>query len=257
MRQVSARIISNQQLVPGVNLIWAEAPEIARATKPGQFAMLRAGEGYDPLLRRPLNIHRLAPQNGAPTQIALLFNVLGRGTAFLANRKEGDALDILGPLGKGFSVQRTAKNLLLVGGGMGVAPLVGLAEAAVKQGRSVTLLLGAQTAALVYPSHLLPAEVELHVATDDGSTGKHGLVTSLVPEFADWADQVFACGPVPMFRSLAQTCRDLMRHKSVQVLMEANMACGFGACLGCSIETRRGRKLVCKDGPRFELRDLF
>ena len=73
-----ARIISNQQLVPGVNLIWAEAPEIARATKPGQFAMLRAGEGYDPLLRRPLNIHRLAPQNGALTQIALLFNVLGR-----------------------------------------------------------------------------------------------------------------------------------------------------------------------------------
>lgn len=257
MKLIRAPIISNQRLMPGVNLIWAEAPEIARATKPGQFAMIRAGEGYDPLLRRPLNIHRLAPQSGATTQIAILFNVLGRGTAFLAHRKEGDALDILGPLGKGFSIQRTARNLLLVGGGMGVAPLVGLADVAAKQGRSVTLLLGAQRAELVYPSHLLPPEVELHVATDDGSAGIRGLVTSLVPEFADWADQVFACGPVPMFRSLAQTCPDLTRRKSVQVLMEAGMACGFGACLGCSIETRRGRKQVCKDGPRFELRDLF
>ncbi|GAI98317.1 unnamed protein product, partial [marine sediment metagenome] len=163
MKQAYAPIISNREVIPGVYLIWLESPQIASEAKPGQFAMVRCGEGSEHLLRRPLSIHRLDNN-----KLAFLFTVVGKGTHWLAQCQAGNNIDLLGPLGNGYSIQPGSHNLLLLAGGIAVAPLCFLAEEALEQGCSVTLLLGASTAAQLYPRHLLPAQAELITTTEDG-----------------------------------------------------------------------------------------
>lgn len=249
MKQVRAQILSNSEVLPRVYLLWARAPEIAASSQPGQFVMVRCGEGYAPLLRRPLSIHRISDDG---SKLALLFAVVGRGTGWLAQRKEGEGIDLIGPLGRGFTVHPDSTKLLLVAGGIGIAPLVYLAERALADGCSVKLLLGAESASQIYPRNLVPQDAEPFIATADGSMGEKGLVTDLLPRFVDWADQIFACGPIPMYRTMAA----MELAKPVQVLLEQMMGCGFGACFGCRIETRQGMKFVCKDGPVFELSEV-
>ncbi len=250
------RVTEARALYQDTFVLWLAAPDIARRAIPGQFVMVRCGEGYDPLLPRAFSIYRVRDGADGP-EIGLLLEVVGRGTAWLARRRPGDEVALFGPLGHGFSVRPGAQNLLLVGGGIGVAPLVWLADEQVGRGRNVTMLLGARTAAKLYPADLLPAEVELLTATDDGSAGHPGPVTDLLREYAGWADQILACGPTAMFRSMAAELRAIQYRRSCQVLMEERMACGTGICYSCAVETRRhGMKLVCKDGPRFELRDV-
>ena len=219
--------------------------------------------GYGPpMLPRPMSYHRLRPAQGGGHNFAILFEVIGRGTQWLSRRQPGDRIFVHGPLGRGYAVRRGAGNLLLVAGGIGVAPLVWLADEQVAHGRHVTLIQGARSADALFPAHLLPPEVEVVAVTEDGSLGRRGLVTDLVPEYLSWADQVFACGPNAMFRTLAEVVRRAegegarRRRKSMQVLLEEVMPCGTGICYGCGITTRKGVKLVCKDGPRFELRDV-
>jgi len=236
--------------MPGTHLIWAEAPQIASKAEPGQFVMVRCSEGYDPLLRRPMSIHRVG-ENGA---LALLFAVVGRGTGWLARRKGGQMIDLLGPLGHGFTLSAESHDLLLVAGGIGIAPLVALAQRGIAQGAQVTLLLGAPTQSQLYPSHLLPPGIKIVIATEDGSVGKRGMVTELLAGLADGADQIFACGPISMYKAMAS--QDLLRGRSVQVSIEARMGCGFGGCYGCAVETKSGLRLVCQDGPVFELSEL-
>jgi dihydroorotate dehydrogenase electron transfer subunit len=206
--------------------------------------------GEDTLLRRPFSLHQLEGK-----RLALLFNVVGRGTHWLSQRQAGDSLDLLGPLGNGYTIYPDAKNLLLVAGGIGIAPLVFLAQKAAKGGRSITLLLGAQTATELYPKNLLPPKVKLITATEDGTSGQRGLVTDLLPDFISWADQVFACGPLPMYQTLA--AQKLLKTKPVQVSLEVRMGCGLGVCYGCTAKTKNGLKQVCKDGPVFELNDIL
>lgn len=252
MKHILATVLSNSEILPDIHLLWAQAPETASESRPGQFVMVRTGEDHDPLLRRPLAIHRVSPL-ASPTQFALLFSVIGRGTKWLAQRKEGDEIDLLGPLGHGFRVQ--SRHLLLVAGGIGIAPLVALAENELAKGAHVTLILGAPTQDQLYPAHLLPLEIDLLVATEDGSAGQKGMATDLLANFTGKADQVFACGPVAMYEVMSSQAS--IKGKSVQVSMEARMGCGFGVCLGCAIETRQGMKLVCQDGPVFELEDII
>jgi len=216
--------------------------------------MVRTSEGYDPLLRRPFSIHRVAPLS-SPTQLALLFTVVGRGTKWLAERGEGDMLDLLGPLGHGFEI--SSRALLLLAGGIGISPLTFLAEKGLADNRSVALILGAPTASQLYPSHLLLPEVKLVVATEDGSAGRRGMVTDLLAELAPEADQIFACGPLAMYKAIAPIIKGEKGEKSVQVSMEVRMGCGFGACYGCAIETKAGMRFVCRDGPVFELKDVI
>jgi len=210
-----------------------------------------------------MSYHRLRPTQGGGEDFAILYEILGLGTQWLSQRRPGDSIFVYGPLGRGYAVRRSAGNLLLVAGGIGVAPLVWLAEEQVAIGRKVTLIQGARSASSLFPAHLLPPEVEVVVATDDGSAGHRGLVTDLVSEYLSWADQVFACGPKAMSRALADLMRRFegegarRRRKPVQVLLEEVMPCGTGICYGCAVMTQRGVRLVCKDGPRFELRDVF
>ena len=243
---------------------------------PGRFLMLRcadtiAGEGPptgasiadDPLLPRAMSYHRLRDGENGP-EFAVLYDVVGRGTAWLAAREPGESVFAWGPLGRGYSMRAPGQNLLLVGGGIGAAPLLWLADEAVRKGKSVVLIDGARAAAGVFPAALVPPEVEVVVATQDGSLGRTGLVTDVFGEYYDWADQVFLCGPNPMFVALADLLRGIegaervRGRKPVQALLESTMACGTGICYGCAVFDRRSNpRLVCKEGPRFELRDIW
>jgi dihydroorotate dehydrogenase electron transfer subunit len=251
-----AVVLSSEEVYQDSRLIWFSAPAVGRVAQPGQFLMIRCGEGWDPLLPRPMSFHRFR-QAGDERQFAILFDLRGRGTDWLWRRQPGDLVGLFGPLGRGYAVKSQSQNLLLVGGGIGIAALVALADEAIANGRAVTLLQGAKTVDKLFPSASLPTEVEVVSATEDGSAGHRGLVTELLPQYLPWADQVFACGPNAMYEAMAGIMRQQASRKSVQVLLEEHMACGMGVCYCCGVFTRRGVKLVCKDGPRFELRELF
>lgn len=257
MKLESARVVSHEEVYQNTFLMWLACPPVAKGASPGRFLMIHCAEGYDPLLPRPMSFHRFRDSQGG-RQFAILYDVRGRGTAWLSARAPGDELTVFGPLGKGYEVDPEAQNLLLVGGGLGVAAAVALADEAVARGKAVTLLQGARGASRLFPLELLPKDVEVLSATDDGSAGHHGPVTDLLAGHLPWADQVFACGPNAMFRSMAAVLREARSRKPVQALLEERMGCGTGICYGCAVLTRRrGVKLVCRDGPRFELRDVF
>lgn len=190
----------------------------------------------------------------SPSQLALLFAVTGRGTRWLAQRKEGAMVDLLGPLGQGFVLGPESRNLLLVAGGIGIAPLVALAERGIADGFQVTLLLGAPTQSQLYPADLLPPQIRILLATEDGSAGRRGVVTDFLAELVNEADQVFACGPISMYNAMAS--QGIFKGKSVQISLEARMGCGMGYCYGCALETKKGLRLVCEDGPVFDLDDI-
>jgi dihydroorotate dehydrogenase electron transfer subunit len=245
-----APVVLNEEAMAGVRLLWLSAPEIARASRPGQFVMLKCGG--DTFLRRPLSIHRVDKDSG---RIAFLFAVVGRGTAWLAGVKPGEALDLLGPLGRGFEIKSETRRLVLVAGGLGLAPLGFLADVAAAQGKEVTLLLGAASAGMLCPIGKLPQAETCVLSTDDGSMGRKGFVTASLPAYLPQADQVFACGPLPMFRTMAEDAS--LKDKDVQVSLEVRMACGLGVCYGCTVSTKAGLRQVCKDGPVFRLNDIL
>lgn len=265
MKEFVCTITSNVEIVPGVNLAWLEAPHIAATAQPGQFVTLRC---EDFILRRPLSIHQV--NSG---RVALLFKVVGKGTLWLSQRQKGDRIDILGPLGKGFGIEAGSRNLLLLAGGIGISPLAFLAQHAAVQ-HSVRLIYGASTARELCPLSSLPSGVQFVPATEDGSMGRRGLVTDVLPDFLEWSDQLYACGPMGMYRAMSELAchseaaeqpknltrgkaREESKLKKCQVSLEVRMGCGIGACYGCSINTKKGLKKVCHDGPVFELDDII
>jgi dihydroorotate dehydrogenase electron transfer subunit len=256
MKLERAVVLSQEEIYDNTYLMWFSCPPLARGATPGRFLMIRCNDGCDPLLPRPMSFHRFRDLGGE-RQFAILYDVRGRGTALLSQRKPGDELPLFGPLGRGYSVSPHAQNLLLVAGGVGIAALIALADQAIAAGQSITLLQGARNVAKLYSPELLPPEVEAVSATDDGSAGHHGYVTDLLPQYLPWADQVFACGPTLMFAGMANVVREARSRKPVQALLEERMGCGTGICYGCAVVTRKGVRLVCRDGPRFELRSVF
>jgi dihydroorotate dehydrogenase electron transfer subunit len=256
MSQVSAPVVSSVEVLPDIYLIWLEAREIAENARPGQFVMV--GCGGDTVLPRPFSVHRVDGN-----QFALLFNVVGKGTSRLSQLKKGDTANIFGPLGNGFKIDPGSRNLLIVGGGMGIAPLTFLAEYAANRGCAVKLHQGADTAGHIslnaltshYESILRPGTIESSSSTADGSLGLMGLATVIVPGLAAWADQIFACGPAAMYESMARMPE--LKGKDVQLSLEIMMGCGVGVCYGCTIKTKSGLKQVCKDGPVFEMGEVI
>ncbi len=250
MRQEVAPVIANTELMPQVHLIWLDCPQIASQAWPGQFVMVRCGENLEYPLRRPLSIHQ---RDG--NRLALLVNVVGKGTQWLSTCQAGDELDLLGPLGNGFTINPSSQNLLLLAGGIGIAPLVFLATEASQRGFKTKLLIGGRTAALLYPQDLLPEGLDIIYATEDATSGLHGMITTFAPNYFDWADQVFACGPMPMYQTMAKMPE--LSNKPVQISLEVRMGCGLGICYGCTVKTRNGLRQVCKDGPIFKLEDIL
>jgi len=262
--------------------MWFSAPELGQGAYPGQFLMLRCSDDAsygppatgdrratapalaaldaDPLLPRPMSYYRVRETKAGP-ELGILYDVVGRGTAWLASRKPGDRVYAWGPLGRGYEIGSSSRNLLLVAGGIGVAPLVWLADEACERGLNVTMVVGARDSSRIFPASMLHPQVEVVVTTDDGSAGRKGFVTEPFGELLEWCDQAFACGPNVMMQAMAGVARKAKARRSVQVLLEERMGCGTGICYGCAVETRvrggRAMKLVCKDGPRFDIRDIW
>ena len=275
MRLAAAELVDSREILPGQWLQAYHAPDIANGSRAGQFVHIRTGDYSGMVLRRPFSINTADPVTGIVT---IHFRVIGRGTEWFTRLRHGDAIDLLGPLGRPFEVDPRSRHLLLIAGGLGMAGVRSLADDALRDGRQVTLLFGAASARDVYPSSLLPDEVEYVIATDDGSVGHRGFVTELVPDYEAWADQAFACGPAPMLAALARLAEGRRQRLGVarlgrkrgggktdppgstaarrkaflQVSMEQNMGCAVGACLGCVVMGTNGQpQRVCREGPVF------
>jgi len=255
---MKATVRSNEAVLSfagaGYFLMRVDAPEIAAASRPGQFCMLKCGE--DSLLRRPLSIHAATPTG----QVAFLYEDKGKGTGWLARTIAGAELDIIGPLGNGFTIDGKSRNLLLAAGGIGIAPLSFLAARAAGLGKNVTLLAGARHEEALFPDRLLPSGITAIKAVESRGTNNNlllGKITDFLPAQIDGADQVFACGPQAMLEAIGNYVDNKAVAKPVQVSLEVRMGCGSGTCYGCSIKTRQGMQRVCREGPVFNIKDII
>jgi len=257
MPQLKVPILSIVEVINNAFLVRLQAPEIAAAAKPGQFVMVRCGGNT--VLPRPFSIHRTDGDS-----VMLLFAIVGEGTRWLANRKKGERLDIFGPLGNGFTIYPEDRNLLLVAGGIGLAPLAFLAERLALQGKTATIICGASSRLSLLPysippscynAGLEPNTIHIINVTEDGSEGLAGLATDYITACTDKKQRIYACGPLPMYRTMAAEAASY--GLPVQVSLEIVMGCGTGACYGCTIRTRQGLQQVCRDGPVFNLDDIM
>lgn len=216
--------------------------DAAPITAPGQFVNIRV-EGC--FLRRPISVCDWDREG-----LTIVFKVVGKGTAALAGMKAGDKLDLLCGLGNGFDLSRCGARTLLLGGGVGAAPLYGLGRALLREGKSPLAVLGFNRAEeIFYEEEFRSLGIETVIATVDGSAGVRGFVTDALPEEYDF---FCACGPLPMLKSVCA------RVPTPGLLsLEERMGCGFGACMGCTIETRSGSRRVCREGPVFEKEELL
>jgi len=294
---VLVEVVSNREIAPGYFSLRLRGPSALGRFRPGQFLMLGWAEGLDPFLPRAMSIRRAWPASQklqAPSsklqakeafhanpkpearnselgaaEVEILYKIYGRGTALLAGMSRGRRLRALGPLGNVFEVPRSASELLLVAGGIGVPPVVALAEtvagAQASRKRQMTVFLGGKSKPdLLCITDFRRTGATVHLATEDGSSGFKGLVTELLEENLHHSSPspgavLYACGPEPMLAGLAIIAE---KHDlSYQASLEANMACGFGACVGCVVPVVGGEghqtyRLVCKDGPVFNGRAI-
>lgn len=265
MNQFKAIVLTNAELLSHFQTRYfhleIEATGITANCHPGQFFML-GGNGTC-MLRRPISIHNLKQPDkvqflyAVPVEADNLPRSAGKGTGCLSRLKTGDSLDVIGPLGNGFTIDDSAGKIMIVAGGIGIAPLKYLANYASDTGKDVILLMGARTGALLYPVNALSPLYQTIICTDDGSAGKKSSVIELIPEYLKQVDQVFVCGPQPMYEALETAMKQWATEKPVQISLEVRMGCGFGVCYGCSIKTAHGIKTVCKDGPVFNIKDII
>lgn len=212
------------------------------APVPGQFVNIRVGAGMDPLLRRPFSIFDYG--DGI---MEIVIRTVGRGTRMLANAEPGP-IDLIGPLGKGFTI--APGRVILVGGGVGNAPLLFLARALREQGAEVLFIYGTRSASLCYLTDRFRRHASrLITVTDDGTEGRHGLVTDILREVVGegaW-DRIYTCGPQRMMEGVVDTAGTI----PVEVSVENYFGCGVGLCAGCTVETTAGYRRACVDGPVF------
>lgn len=220
--------------------------------KAGQFLHIACGEGL--LLRRPISVC-LVQQDEPQDTARVVFEVRGEGTKWLAQRQVGDKVNVLGPLGNGFSITADDR-LLLVGGGIGVPPLLGQAAYTPKKATAVLGFRSADRAMLVEDYQHYCADV--YLCSDDGSLGRHGFVDAQLRDILEKDKNftaVLACGPKPMLKNVAKVAAEF--GVPCQVSLEERMACGVGACLGCAVQMADGTmKHVCKDGPVFDAEEV-
>ncbi len=238
------RIVANERLTESV---WRMrlAGDTRWITAPGQFVNIALEGRY---LRRPISVC-----DWNDDEIVLIYKVVGDGTAQMSRMTEGMELDLLTGLGNGFSTRNDARRPLLVGGGVGVPPLYGLARQLLAAGKPVSVVLGFNTAAeIFYEEEFRQAGCDVTVATADGSRGVRGFVTTAIAQTGIDFDYFYACGPLPMLRALCEAV-----EQDGQLSFEERMGCGFGACMGCSCKTKYGNKRICKEGPVLEKGEII
>ena len=257
---VSGKVVSKMEVAAGHFQMGVLCPHIARNTAPGQFIQVCVnGSLYDPLLSRPFAVYQT---KGDVSDI--LFKVVGKGTSLLAEKCVGDTVDIIGPLGNCFPIDDGFERTMLIAGGMGIAALMSLAEAV--KDRQIAALIGVSTQSkIVGREDLLALGAEVHVATEDGTAGHKGTVSELMEDVilnkkcSIAGCRIFACGPNPMLKAIAQLAAKY--EMPAYVSLEERMACGVGACLGCvcqvvSPEEDTQYKTVCADGPVFDAQEI-
>jgi len=248
------KVVVNESLCPQYWRMVFDAPKLAAAVKPGQFVHIRTDEeGLQPFFRRPFSVYR------AQKYVEIFYAVVGRGTKLLARKVKGDSLDVLGPLGTPFvDPPEGIKQVVMIAGGIGVAPMLILSDVLKKKKCELILLYGARSREFVYPmKEFKDSGVKVLIATEDGSVGVKGRVSVLFDKIEKNPGKTFiyTCGPNPMLKAVQAFAA---KHGLLgQVACEEIMACGLGACLGCAIETKNGYKTVCHDGPAFNLDEVI
>ena len=245
-----AEVLSNNRLAENIYVLKVSFNE-SIDVKPGQFFNLKvcSEESYDPLLRRPLSVFDFDIDNN---EVSFIYEIKGRGTKALSTYITGDDLDILGPLGNGFTVEFNKKKLILAGGGMGIVPLFYLAKY-LGPDNELTLCLGAANKEVLKPlvDYFANLVVDLKLSTDDGSFGSQGTISCLLNNSSLGNeveyDYLFGCGPRPMLGWLQNWLKE--ERISGEFSLEERMACGNGLCLSCSCKTTAGNKRLCKEGP--------
>lgn len=237
MNQVLYTIREN---VPVTAEVWRMvlAGDTGAITAPGQFLNLRV-PGFT--LRRPISV---CDWDGG--SVTLLYKVLGHGTEAMAAMQAGDKVDALTGLGNGFDTGKSGQRPLLIGGGVGTPPLYGLCRMLRREGKEPVVLLGFGAAGdVLLEKEFAALGAQVHIATEDGSAGRKGFVTAVMPELS--YTYLYACGPLPMLRAV-----DAAAKTGGELSFEERMGCGFGVCMGCSRKTKSGSKRICKDGPVLE-----
>lgn len=248
-----ASVLCNEQLGPRLWKITLAAPCMASAIKPGQFIHMQI-PGYEAhILRRPFSVYRTQPEAGI---IEIIYQVVGEGTRFMTDLTAGQVSSIMGPIGRGW--EAVDGKVLLVGGGVGAAPLFLFAEKLVNEGHPMDVVLGAQTESMLV-TRADYAEImgrEAILATDDGSLGHAGFCTGPVADALATGEYaaVYCCGPEPLMHAVANIAAEA--GVDCWISMEKRMACGIGACLSCVVETVDGKKRSCVDGPVFNAKDV-
>lgn len=241
--------------------IGIECPEISAECRAGQFVMIRVDRGYDPLLRRPFSICR----SGNDGIIEIVYKVVGKGTRLLSEKDAGSEIDVLGPLGNSFDLDAEYDSYVFVNGGMGFPPLAFLAEELHKRSKKTVFYYGALSVNdLIYKNEIERLCGTFVAVTEDGSSGRKGLVTDVF--LSDIREgligentAVISCGPLLMLKRMCSLSKEYGFH--LEVSLENEMACGIGICQGCAVKVADkgefGYKLVCKDGPVFNARELL
>ncbi|MBN2247452.1 MAG: dihydroorotate dehydrogenase electron transfer subunit [Coriobacteriia bacterium] len=245
-------VVSNERVATGVCRVVLDAPRTAATVEPGQFVHVRIARSADFILRRPFSVHRARGE-----RLEIIYQVVGRGTRVLEDARPGDVMDVLGPLGHGWTVPEGTTRALVVAGGLGAAPMGMLVERLAEADVQITLAQGAPSAGRLLARELFDSLCRRSVvATDDGSAGTCGFVTVLSAELLqrERPDVAYVCGPEPMQRIVAGQCAEA--GVACQVSLERLMACGVGACLSCVVATRHGQKRACVDGPVFDAADV-
>jgi dihydroorotate dehydrogenase electron transfer subunit len=253
----SCEVLSNRRSGAYFSLTLV-APDIAEHAKPGQFVEIAVPEGREFMLRRPFSIHQASRRGGWAGTLEIVFDAVGPGTEWLSESKAHDTLDVIGPLGRAFHYPRELSTCLLIGGGYGAAPLFFLAEELRARNKDVHMVLGARDHDRVFkPIEGKRLATSIAVTTEDGTMGERGRVTDLMPSMVarTKAQVVYACGPNPMLRAVAEYCRD--QKIPCQVAVEEKMACGLGICWSCAVPViasdGRGwwNVRACMEGPVF------
>jgi len=247
------KVLGNDKLSPHYWRLTFDAPELAAQVKPGQFVHIRCDEqGLQPFFRRPFSVYR------ARKYVEIFYDVVGPGTKLLSLKKKGETLDVLGPLGVPFVMPPAdTKQVVMIAGGIGIAPMLILSDMLKNKKYDLVLFYGGRDRGHVYPMQEFKDNgVKVHIATDDGSVGAKGRISVLFDKIEKNPGKTFiyTCGPNPMMKAVQAF--GAQHGISGQAACEEIMACGLGACLGCSIETNSGFKTVCYDGPAFNLDEV-
>ncbi|GKW44937.1 dihydroorotate dehydrogenase electron transfer subunit [Planococcus sp. NCCP-2050] len=248
IRQQHMRIVSQQEIAKRIFELTVEGDLVNDMKAPGQFVHVRVADSYEPLLRRPISV---ASYDKEKQQFTMVYRAEGRGTNLLAEKKPGDGLDVLGPLGNGFPVEEAAKKAYLIGGGIGVPPLYELAKALNKRGIETVHILGFESKDAVFYEAEFKSLGDTHIATVDGSHGTQGFVTHILNELPKDFDAYFSCGPTAMLEALQWAYPE----KKGFLSYEQRMGCGIGACFACVCRTTKSETdyiKVCSDGPVFQ-----